>query len=67
MNGYWKVHLKNGAVLNFNKQGQYKEIDSYENTTFVRIYTNRDDRYILAEIPIENVLYIEAVREITQE
>lgn len=67
MNGYWKVHLKNGAVLSFDKKGHYKEIDRYENTTFVRICTNRGDRDILAEIPIENVLYIEAIREITQE
>lgn len=67
MNGYWKVHLKNGIVLNFDKQGHYKELDTYQNTVFVRICTNGHNGYILAEIPIENVLYIEAIRENTQE
>lgn len=59
MKSHWCVHIKNGDLLCFNCQSRYIHTEN----GLVYFMDTKINQNIFAAIPIENILWIESVKD----
>ena len=59
MKSHWCVHMKNGDLLCFNRQSRYMHTEN----GLVYFMDTEFAPNIFAAIPIENILWIESVKD----
>ena len=57
---YWRVHMKSGMTLDFDKRARY--VDTLNGTNCVAMMSSKHG-CVLAMIPTDNIYWIEAIEE----